>query len=147
MKKLVAKVKFPDTVNFNSNPFSVTSGSASTNKLYNFITDIENLEVGDTVVVDTVNGLRLANFVEYSHESHEFGETFSNKTPRWILQKVDLESHKSRVAAAEKAELLKKKMELRRKKAQEMEIYAILAKEDPEMAALLNEFKQLQEVL
>jgi hypothetical protein len=38
-------------------------------------------------------------------------------------------------------------METERRKAQELEIYEILAKENPALATLLEEFKQLQEVL
>jgi hypothetical protein len=134
MKK-VAVVTFPDTAHL----------SASFNKQYNFVTEVDELQQGDVVVVDTINGLRIANFVRY--DDLGFGET-GKKTPnRWLIQKVDLEAHNTRVEAATKIEKLKVMMEAERKKAQELEIYEILAKENPAMKTLLEEFKQLQELV
>lgn len=128
MKKLIAKVNFE--LAEGGNPFN-------TAKSYSFLTDIEDLEKNDIVVVDTVNGLVLARFLSYN----ELADT--TKSTKWIIQKVDLTAHKKRLEDARQVEILKKKMEDRRKKAQEIEIYAILAKEDPEMQAMLDQFKQL----
>lgn len=130
MKKLVASVSFPQNYHL---------------KHYSFLTNIEDLKEGDKVVVDTVNGLQIVDFVKYSGEDKEFGETFGNKTPKWIIQKVNLEEHNRRLETEKRVKDLKRKMELRRKKAEEVKIYEILAQADPEMAELLNEFKQLKE--
>jgi hypothetical protein len=135
MKKVVGVVTFPDTDKW-SNTY---------NKEYNFVTDQKDLETGDTVVVDTVNGLRIATFQHYDNLG--FGET-GRKTPtKWIVQKVDLEAHCARIEAAEKATKLKQLMDKKRKEAQEMEIYEILAEKNPELKEMLEEYKKLQEVL
>jgi len=134
MKK-VAIVTFPDTDRF-ANSFG---------KEYNFVTEVEGLEKGDTVVVDTTHGLRICQFVRY--DSLGFGETGVKTPTRWLVQKVDLEAHTKRIEAAAKIEKLKVMMETERKKAQELEIYEILAKQNPAMAALLEQFKELQGVL
>ncbi|HLO11520.1 MAG TPA: hypothetical protein VK190_04625 [Pseudoneobacillus sp.] len=138
MTKFVVTVKFP---------YSTNGYSAPSNKTYNFLTDTDKLVTGEKVVVDTVNGLTIAEVVGYSPSDQEFGETFGNKLAKWVIQKIDLTAHEERLANAKRIEELKKKMEIRRKKAAELEIYEILAKADPEMALLLKEFKNLQEVL
>lgn len=135
MKKVVAIVTFPDTDRF----------SASHGKEYNFVTDVEGLEKDNKVVVDTVNGLKIATFVRY--DDLGFGETGVKTPSRWLISKVDLEAHTKRVEATAKIEKLKVMMETERKKAQELEIYEILAKQNPAMAALLEQFKELQGVL
>lgn len=111
-------------------------------KHYFFFTDIDNLQVGDILVVDTANGLQIVKFVEYRSL-----DDIIQKPTKWVVQKVDLTKHRERMEAIERAEKLKRMMEERRKQAQELEIYAILAKSDPEMAKLLDEYKKLQEVL
>jgi hypothetical protein len=135
MKK-VAVIKF-------INP--LIQGSYINPKNYNFLTDIEDLQPGDIVVVDTVNGLQVAEFVKYNELG--LGETGVKTPTKWVVQKIDLSAHEARIEAAERAAKLKVMMEERRKKTQELEIYEILAKADPEMAKLLEEFKKLQEVL
>lgn len=111
-------------------------------KRYFFFTDIDNLQVGDILVVDAANGLQIVKFVEYRNL-----DDVVQKPTKWVIQKVDLTKHRERMEAIERAEKLKRMMEERRKQAQELEIYAILAKSDPEMAKLLDEYKKLQEVL
>jgi hypothetical protein len=134
MKK-VAVVTFPDTDRL----------SSSFGKEYNFVTEVEGLEKGNIVVVDTINGLRICQFVRY--DDLGFGNTGVKIPSRWLIQKIDLEAHTKRVEAAAKIEKIKVMMEIERKKAQELEIYEILAKQNPAMAELLEQFKQLQEVL
>lgn len=128
MKKLIAKVNFE--LAEGGNPFN-------TAKSYQFFTEIEDLEKNDILVVDTVNGLVLARFLGYN----ELADT--TKSLKWVIQKVDLSTHNKRIEDAKQIEILKRKMDERRKKAQEIEIYAILAKEDPEMQAMLDQFKEL----
>lgn len=125
----------------------VTFATNYNHKVYNFLSDIKDLVPGDQVVVDTVNGLQLATVDSVRPEEESFGEEFGSKKQKWVVQKIDLTAHNARREAEEKALVIRKKMEERRKKAQELEIYAILAKEDPEMAAMLEDYKKLQEVL
>ena len=134
MKK-VAVVTFPDTDRF----------SSSFGKEYNFVTDLADLQKGEKVVVDTANGLKVVDFVRY--DDLGFGETGVKTPSRWVIQKIDIEAHNKRIEAAAKIEKLKVMMEAERKKAQELEIYAILAKTNPALATMLEEYKTLQEVL
>lgn len=135
MTKKVAVVKFPYTDRF----------SGSYGKNYNFLTDIEDLKMGDKVVVDTVNGLQVADFIKY--DEYGFGEVGKKRPTKWVIQLIDLEKHKIRVEAALEAERLKRLLEEERKKAQELEIYEILAKTNPQIAEYLEKLKKLQEVL
>lgn len=135
MTKKIAVVIFPNTDRY----------SSSFGKRYNFVTDIEDLNQGDTVVVDTVNGLGIAQFEKYDELG--FGETGKKQPTKWIVQKVDLDAHDKRIEAALKLKKLEAMMEKKRKEAEKIQIYSILAKEDPEMAKLLEEYKKAAEVL
>ncbi|MGD2330696.1 hypothetical protein [Bacillus amyloliquefaciens] len=105
-------------------------------KEYAFRNDIEGIEVGDKVVVDTSNGFVVAEVTKV--------DVVSNKASKYVVQKIDIEAHEKRIEKANKLIELKAKMEDRRKKLQEIEIYQILAKEDDEMAALLAEYGEIQ---
>lgn len=106
-------------------------------KAYSFLNDIEGLAVGDKVVADTTRGLQVGTISKIS-------DTPINKATKYLVQKVDLEKHEARKAKAKQQAELKKKMEARRKQLQENEIYRILAKEDEEMAKMLEEFDNLK---
>lgn len=115
-------------VKFDENPF----------KSYQFLTDIEDLQAGDTVVVDTKNGLVVAKFESYN-EVKKSGLA----SLKWIVQKVDLDSHKKRLEDERELIALKNKMESRRKELEEIQIFALLAKEDPSMKDLYEKFMTL----
>jgi hypothetical protein len=102
-------------------------------KNYSFRNDIQDLEVNDTVVVDTAQGYQLATVVGF--------QELTKVATKWVVQKVDLTAHVERLDKEKKKKLLKDKMEQRRKKLEEIEIYKALAKEDPEMAQLVEEFQ------
>lgn len=106
-------------------------------KEYAFRNDIEGIKAGDKVVVDTANGFVVADVTGV--------DVASNKASKYVVQKIDTEAHEKRLEKANKLKELKAKMEDRRKKLQEIEIYQILAKEDDEMAALLAEYGKIQE--
>lgn len=106
-------------------------------KEYAFRNDIEGIEVGDKVVVDTAGGIVVAEVTKV--------DVVSNKASKYVVQKIDTAAHEKRLEKANKIKELKAKMEERRKKLQEIEIYQILAKEDDEMAALLAEYGEIQE--
>ncbi|PHA62822.1 hypothetical protein [Bacillus wiedmannii] len=107
-------------------------------KSYNFLTDIEDLKKGEKVVVDTVNGLAIA-------EVEKYVEYPTGKVPasKWIVQKIDTASHEKRLENERYMNGLKLKMESRRKQLEEIQIYQLLAKEDPEMKAILEEYNSL----
>ncbi|PHE70544.1 hypothetical protein [Bacillus wiedmannii] len=107
-------------------------------KSYNFLTDMEDLKKGEKVVVDTVNGLAIA-------EVEKYVEYPTGKVPasKWIVQKIDTTSHEKRLENERLMNGLKLKMESRRKQLEEIQIYQLLAKEDPEMKAILEEYNSL----
>jgi hypothetical protein len=102
---------------------------------YDFFTDIEDLKIGDTVVVDSKYGLGLAK-VELVMQQPQ-----CTKDNKWVVQKVDLTAHEARLVKAQKLADIKRKMESRRKKLEEKAIYKMMAETDPEMAALLAEYE------
>lgn len=104
-------------------------------KSYEFKTDIEDLHVGDYVVVDTSSGINVARVVEI--------KDYSNKATKWVIQKLDMTKHQERLEKEKKLKEIQAKMEARRKQLQELEIYRLLAKEDAEMAKLLEEYTSL----
>jgi hypothetical protein len=112
-------------------------------KEYNFITNIEGLEKGDEVVVDTQKGLAVAQFIRYNPDG--FGETGVKLPAKWIIQKIDLKAHNERIEKEKELKKLKTQMEKVRKEAQELEIYSILAEKNPAMKEMLDKFVKLQE--
>ena len=107
-------------------------------KNYQFLTDIQNLIEEDVVVVDTANGLQIGYVIGYDEVSK-----FDGNNVKWVVQRVDLENHKINLERQEKLKVLKHKMENRRKKLEEIQIYEILSKEDPDMKDLLDEFNKM----
>jgi hypothetical protein len=101
---------------------------------YDFITDIQELTVGDVVVVESSLGLGLATVVAVCDE-------VTAKAKKWIVCKVDMEAHNKRMAKTEELKQLKAKMEARRKQLQDIQVYAILADNDSKMAELLKEYR------
>lgn len=62
---------------------------------------------------------------------------------REVVAKVDMENYDSRRKFRAKAAELKAKMETRAKQLQDIALYQMLAENDPDMAALLNEYKTI----
>jgi len=107
-------------------------------KVYYFMNDIEGLQVGDLVVVDTQQGYQVATIKAIS-------DTLPVKNVvKWVVQKVDLARHLERVEKQQKIDELKKKMEQRRKQLEEIQIYRLLAQEDESMRELLKELDALE---
>lgn len=119
------------SVQFLDSPFS---------SAYVFLTDIEDLKVNDLVVVDTRNGFKLASVDAYVDAPPE---SVSTETLKWVIQKVDLTAHNERIERERKMAALKRKMDARRKQLQEIEIFALLAKEDETMKDMFEEYLEL----
>jgi len=106
-----------------------------TSKHYHFITDLD-LHEGDTVVCDTAVGITVAAVIRIEEE-------VSSLATKWIIDKVDIDTHKRRMELEAKKKDIKAKMEKRRKKLEDIAVFAILAKEDPDMAELLKEYQEI----
>lgn len=96
------------------------------------------LHKGDLCVVKSLNhGLGLARVVEIIEQN-------DIQTVREIVAKVDTQDYDFRVAARKDAAELKVKMQERAKKLQDIALYQMLAKDDPEMQDLLNRYQSLR---
>lgn len=128
MSKLGCKVRFTKDA---KDMYGMTS------KKYNYLTDIEGLQEGDMIVVHVRDSFDIAYFVEYDENVKELENT------KWIVIKVDLTAHYERVAKKERVKEIKEKLEKERQKAEELQIYEILAAANPKMKELLDELKSL----
>ncbi|MCZ4246850.1 hypothetical protein BXO87_01740 [Bacillus sp. GZB] len=104
-------------------------------KHYDFKNCLEGISIGDSVVVDTRNGVRAGTVVGFKNNS--------KLADRWVIQRVDLEGHKERLEKEKEKNSLKIQMENRRKELEELEVYQSLADNDKTMADLLNNYKAL----
>lgn len=108
--------------------------SPSTHNYANFDLDLKE---GDLCVVKSLNhGLGLAKVIDIIEQN-------DIETPREIVAKVYTDDYDRRVAARKDAAELKSKMQERAKKLQDIALYQMLAKDDPEMQELLNRFQNL----
>ena len=97
------------------------------------------LQVGDTVVVKTGHhGLGLGKIV--SLEDDRRSEV---RYGREIICKVDMAAYEERREKAHKLAELKSKMDAKVQQLQQTAIYELLSEKDPELAALLAEYKGL----
>lgn len=106
-------------------------------KLYDFKTDIQ-LDINDTVVVDTDNGFGVGEVAGFKKES-----TMATK---WVLSKVDIRAHEARLAREKKVKELKKEMDKRRKAVEEATIHAYLTQVDAEYSRIHSQLAALGEV-
>lgn len=108
-------------------------------KPYAYYTDIEGIEKGDKVVVDTPsNGLTIVTVVSVT----ETAEGISKAT-KWIVDKIDLAGHKAREADRARRATLIAKLEKMAKEQSELDRFAALVASVPEAAMLLQELKEI----
>lgn len=108
-------------------------------RTYEYANYTNGLLVGDLcVVMSAHHGMGLAEVVEIKDHASE-------DLCREIVAKVDVSEYDSRVQCRKQAAELKAKMQVRAKQLQDLVLYQTLAKEDPEMAQLLQEFAALNQ--
>lgn len=96
-----------------------------------------SVEVGDLVVVKPAHhDVALARVEEIMPDN-------TYETTREVIAKVDTTYYKQRVEAREKIAKVKAQMQERAKKLQDIALYQMLAKDDPEMAQLLADYQSL----
>ena len=71
----------------------------------------------------------------------------SGKAGKWVVDKVNVEGYYKRREMEEKAKKLKREMEARAKQLSDIQRYQQLASIDPEMARMLDEYKQAENQL
>lgn len=101
-----------------------------------------DVRVGDTVVVQTGHhGFSLAQVDSIDTDPNAKKEV---KCGRQVVCKVDFSAYNARQDALRRAEELKRSMDAMLKETQAMAIYEMFAEKNPNLKAMLNEFKTLQ---
>lgn len=116
----------------------VDSEGTSGGKDYAYFTDLE-LNKGDVVVVQARDFCGLARVTKTS----DLIKSERDRATRWVICKVDFNS------VAEKEEKMRVIQELKgmlqeyKERFEEEQIYRLLAKDDPKIAALMAEYDKL----
>ena len=118
---------------------TVTVMFNSTTQLYAYLTDIEGVEVGDILVVDSPSSGFVCVTVTSVNETADSVE----KATKWIVSKVDVAGHKARLEKAERRKLLTAKLKKMQEEALEADQFAALIKLVPSASALVDELKSL----
>ena len=107
--------------------------------VYHFMTNDTTLQKGDTVVVDSANGMYIGTIVDIPEQSEW------KKVTKWVVCKIDLTEFEKNKAREVELAKLKKQLDAKRKVLEEAKLYDILAEQDEEFAQTLKEYKQLME--
>lgn len=121
----VAVVKFVDGTNTYTN--------------YSFALFDNSIAVDDLVLCDTAKGYNVAKVVDIVEQENYSGTTVTKE----IICKVDFSNFEKRKETRKKKETIKKQMDKLVKQNQELVLYQMLAKDNPEMQAMLEEYQKL----
>ena len=114
---------------------TVNESWQSSGRIYNYLVEDLDIEVGDTVVVLTPSsGLTAVEVVSVS--SHPEGT-------KYVVDKVDLAGHKARIEKAELKAKLMRELAARKSAIDENRILDLYAKEDKMFASILKELRDL----
>lgn len=111
--------------------------NAPTRGVFQYANFESDLTVGDLCVVKSEENTLLVAEVE------KILEPVDHELYREVVAKVHTGAYDTRVACRAKAAELKAKMEARAKQLQDVALYKMLAENDPDMAALLNEYQAI----
>ena len=107
-------------------------------RTYEYANFEPGLACGDLCVVKSAHhGMGLAEVVDIKPNT-------ANALQREIVARVDDTNYKNRVEQREKAAELKAKMKERAKQLQDLSLYQLLAKDDTEMAKLLQDYLSIK---
>ncbi len=124
----IAKVKFLQGTN--------------TTKLFAFALFDGSIEQDDFVLCDIRNGYNVAKVEEIVSRENHSGVTVTKE----IICKVDFSDFNARIKSRKDKVALKKEMDRIVKENQELVVFQILAKENPQMAELLNKYNAIDNV-
>ncbi len=112
---------------------------------YYFKTD-RKLVKGDTIVVESVNGLGLCIVLEDSipRSLDTVVIKMFNKAEAWVVDIVDTRNQDKRREATERKKFIVEQLSERREAMEEVAIYKLLAESDPDAAKLLQELESLK---
>lgn len=118
----------------------------NTTKGYAFALFDENIKENDFVLCDTVNGYGVARVTDIVAKEDYVPSSNAEKVTKEIICKVDFTDFEARKEARAKRNKIKKQMDEMLKNNQELILYQAVAKENPVMAVLLEEYKSLGNV-
>jgi len=114
-------------------------------KKYFFKTTIDSLKPGDYVIVDAKTGLNIVEVVRvYRRSLYSESINAFNRAKAWVVDKINMEEHNKRIEATQRKKFIVTQLKERREQMEEIAIYKMLAKQDKEAAALLDELQQLE---
>lgn len=125
----IAKVKFLQGIN--------------TTKIYAFALFDDAIKCGDTVLCDTQNGYSVAT-IENIVSKDECSDLTVTKE---VVCKVDFTDYDARIKARKDKAALRKEMDRLVKENQELVLFQMLAKENPQMAELLEKYNAIDNSL
>ena len=106
---------------------------------YSFALFDDNINIDDLVLCDTTKGYNVAKVVNIVNQEEYSGVTVTKE----IICKVDFSDFNRRKEARKRKETIKNQMDRFVKQNQELVLYQMLAEKNPEMKAMLEEYKEL----
>lgn len=103
--------------------------------VYDYLTEIDDLETGDLVVVETRYGLAVAQIFEVGISS--------TKAKSFVVQKIDYSRIQEIHSREQRLKEIEKELEKRLKEQSRRKIFEQLAQEDDVAARLLKEMDEL----
>jgi hypothetical protein len=107
-------------------------------KDYAYLTDLE-FKTGDFAVVDTKSADSFGYHIVRITQVQGLLENQRLSGDKWIVQKVDVADYLLRMEKQKIAQEIRNKLKERREAMEEVAIYKMLAKDDPEINKLLHE--------
>jgi hypothetical protein len=108
-------------------------------QFYAHLTDIEGIEVGDTLVVESAS----SGFICVTVASVDDADDSIEQVTKWIVGKVDVAGYRDRLEKLERRKLLMAKLKKMQAEVLEADQFATLIKLVPGAAALVEELKAL----
>lgn len=119
--------------------YVVTVNYNTSHQSYAYLTDIEGIEKGDTLVVDSPsNGFTCVTVVSVEETVESV-----TKATKWVVSKVDVAAYKERMQKAERRKVLVAKLKKMQEQALEKDMFSKLGELDPNAIPLIEELKKL----
>lgn len=106
---------------------------------------IDNIGVGDWVVVKSRNGLGVARVLKKAKDLDTVRmQGFKENVVKHVIAVIDISKCDKRESDRAKLEDIEKKLEQKAKNAERLTMYRLLAKDNPEFSALLTEYESVK---
>lgn len=112
-------------------------------KHYSYFTDIEDLKVGDLVVVENNGEFKVVTVVK----TIGLTKTQTNNATKWIVSKIDITGYIDKLRKMELVQEIKNELHKRKEEMQEYLLFKQLAETDPKIKDLLSELEKVDPTL